>query len=155
MIDNENIETVEVTPMEDTIQELTESFEAKLAKEMAIKEDEITALKDQIVSLQEKLDTIVKKQEEEEQIILENRAKEDFEAFTMQLNKAHQKDAQIHYDGFKADGWKYKAMHPEVFKVDIPKMNARGLPESGDNVSDLAKARAELQKTLSSSYRKK
>ena len=155
MTDIENIDTVEITPMEDIVQKLNESFEAKLNEEMASKEEEITALKDQIASLQEKLDAMIKKQEDEEQVILENRAKEDFEAFTMQLNKAHQKDAQIHYDGFKSDGWKYKAMHPEVFKVDIPKMNARGLPESGDSVSDLSKARAELQKTLSSSYRKK
>ncbi len=149
MTDIENVETVEVTPMEDIVQKLNESFEAKLNAAMEDKEEEITSLKDQITALQERLDALLKMQEESEAEIMENKAKEDFEAFTQKLNMAHRKDAQVHYDGFKADGWKYTTAHPEVFKVDVPKMNARGVPEAGEDVSELAKARAELQKTLS------
>lgn len=142
MTDIENVETVEVTPMEDIVQKLNESFEAKLNAAIKAKDEEIAGLKSQVEEL-------VQKQNAVEQEYIDKIAKEDFEAFTQKLNMAHRKDAQIHYENFKADGWKYIIAHPEVFKTDIPKMNARGVPETGENISELAKARAELQKTLS------
>lgn len=145
MAENTEIDVTEVTPVEDIVQKLNESFEAKLnaaiSEAMAQKDTEITGLRAEI-------DALVQKHNEAEVAVANEKAEADFKAFSMRLNKAHQKDAQVHYDGFKAEGFGYFDAHPDVFKTDIPKMNARGVPEAGEQMSDLAKARAELQKTL-------
>jgi len=150
-INPENVELPEKVPEKD-------EFEAKLnevEESLVTKDEEIASLKEQMAALQARLDELLMKQQEAEKEESDRMAEEDFQAFGQKLNAAHRKDARVHYDNFLKTGWKYIAANPEVFKMDIPKMNARGIPEEGEAVSELSKARAELQKTLSSNYRRK
>jgi len=106
--------------------------------------------RDQKISqLEAALGELVQKQNAAEEAQVQAKAAEDFAKFTQKLNKAHEKDAQLHYDGFKANGWAYIDEHPEVFRIEKPKMNARGVPAGdGDNASGLAQARQVLRSTL-------
>ena len=106
--------------------------------------------RDQKISqLETALADLVQKQNAAEEAQVQAKAAEDFAKFTQKLNKAHEKDAQLHYDGFKANGWAYIDEHPEVFRIEKPKMNARGVPAGdGDNASGLAQARQVLRSTL-------
>lgn len=136
-----NMTNEEFIQADDTIDvdvmKLNEDFEQKLNERDA-----------QIAELTAQVDELVQKQNEAEQTIIDARAAADFEAFTMKLNKAHQKDAQVHYDGFKAEGWAYLGAHPEIFQIGIPKMNARGSPANeGDNATALLQAREMLKKS--------
>lgn len=150
-----NPEDVQKLPMEEEKDDTVEAKLNEVDESLAMKDQEIASLKEQMAALQARLDDLLMKQQEAEKEEADKAAEEDFQAFGQKLNAAHRKDARVHYDNFLKNGWKYIAANPEVFKMDIPKMNARGIPEEGEDVSELSKARAELQKTLSSNYRRK
>jgi len=150
-----NPEDVQKLPMEEEKDDTVEAKLNEVDESLAMKDQEIASLKEQMAALQARLDDLLMKQQEAEKEEADKAAEEDFQAFRQKLNAAHRKDARVHYDNFLKTGWKYIAANPEVFKMDIPKMNARGIPEEGEAVSELSKARAELQKTLSSNYRRK
>jgi hypothetical protein len=127
------------------IVKMNEAFEQKLNERDA-----------KIAELTEQVDDLVQKQNAAEQALVDKKAAEDFEAFTQKLNKAHQKDAQVHYDAFKSDGWAYFGAHPEVFQVDIPKQNAFGSPAAeGDNATALQQARDMLKKAQKERFSKR
>lgn len=150
-----NPEDVQKLPMEEEKDDTVEAKLNEVDESLAMKDQEIASLKEQMAALQARLDDLLMKQQEAEKEEADKAAEEDFQAFGQKLNAAHRKDARVHYDNFLKTGWKYIAANPEVFKMDIPKMNARGIPAEGEDVSELSKARAELQKTLSSNYRRK
>lgn len=150
-----NPEDVQKLPVEEEKDDTVEAKLNEVDESLAMKDQEIASLKEQMAALQARLDDLLMKQQEAEKEEADKAAEEDFQAFGQKLNAAHRKDARVHYDNFLKNGWKYIAANPEVFKMDIPKMNARGIPEEGEDVSELSKARAELQKTLSSNYRRK
>lgn len=150
-----NPEDVQKLPVEEEKDDTVEAKLNEVDESLAMKDQEIASLKEQMAALQARLDELLMKQQEAEKEEADKAAEEDFQAFGQKLNAAHRKDARVHYDNFLKNGWKYIAANPEVFKMDIPKMNARGIPEEGEDVSELSKARAELQKTLSSNYRRK
>ena len=150
-----NPEDVQKLPMEEEKDDTVEAKLNEVDESLAMKDQEIASLKEQMAALQARLDDLLMKQQEAEKEEADKAAEEDFQAFGQKLNAAHRKDARVHYDNFLKNGWKYIAANPEVFKMDIPKMNARGIPAEGEDVSELSKARAELQKTLSSNYRRK
>ena len=150
-----NPEDVQKLPMEEEKDDTVEAKLNEVDESLAMKDQEIASLKEQMAALQARLDELLMKQQEAEKEEADKAAEEDFQAFGQKLNAAHRKDARVHYDNFLKTGWKYIAANPEVFKMDIPKMNARGIPAEGEDVSELSKARAELQKTLSSNYRRK
>ena len=150
-----NPEDVQKLPMEEEKDDTVEAKLNEVDESLAMKDQEIASLKEQMAALQARLDELLMKQQEAEKEEADKAAEEDFQAFGQKLNAAHRKDARVHYDNFLKTGWKYIAANPEIFKMDIPKMNARGIPEEGEDVSELSKARAELQKTLSSNYRRK
>ena len=150
-----NPEDVQKLPMEEEKDDTVEAKLNEVDESLAMKDQEIASLKEQMAALQARLDDLLMKQQEAEKEEADKAAEEDFQAFGQKLNAAHRKDARVHYDNFLKTGWKYIAANPEIFKMDIPKMNARGIPEEGEAVSELSKARAELQKTLSSNYRRK
>ena len=150
-----NPEDVQKLPMEEEKDDTVEAKLNEVDESLAMKDQEIASLKEQMAALQARLDELLMKQQEAEKEEADKAAEEDFQAFGQKLNAAHRKDARVHYDNFLKNGWKYIAANPEIFKMDIPKMNARGIPEEGEDVSELSKARAELQKTLSSNYRRK
>ena len=150
-----NPEDVQKLPVEEEKDDTVEAKLNEVDESLAMKDQEIASLKEQMAALQARLDELLMKQQEAEKEEADKAAEEDFQAFGQKLNAAHRKDARVHYDNFLKTGWKYIAANPEVFKMDIPKMNARGIPEEGEDVSELSKARAELQKTLSSNYRRK
>ena len=150
-----NPEGVQKLPMEEEKDDTVEAKLNEVDESLAMKDQEIVSLKEQMAALQARLDDLLMKQQEAEKEEADKAAEEDFQAFGQKLNAAHRKDARVHYDNFLKTGWKYIAANPEVFKMDIPKMNARGIPAEGEDVSELSKARAELQKTLSSNYRRK
>lgn len=150
-----NPENVQKLPVEEEKDDTVEAKLNEVDESLAMKDQEIASLKEQMAALQARLDDLLMKQQEAEKEEADKAAEEDFQAFGQKLNAAHRKDARVHYDNFLKTGWKYIAANPEVFKMDIPKMNARGIPEEGEDVSELSKARAELQKTLSSNYRRK
>ena len=150
-----NPEDVQKLPMEEEKDDTVEAKLNEVDESLAMKDQEIASLKEQMAALQARLDDLLMKQQEAEKEEADKVAEEDFQAFGQKLNAAHRKDARVHYDNFLKTGWKYIAANPEVFKMDIPKMNARGIPAEGEDVSELSKARAELQKTLSSNYRRK
>lgn len=119
------------------VQKLNESFEAKLNE----RDTKISELETQLADL-------VQKQNAAEQAQVDKKAKEDFEAFTLKLNAKSRQDAQVHYEGFKSNGWAYFDEHPGVLRLEVPKMNARGTPAGeGDNASALQQAREMLHKT--------
>ena len=150
-----NPEDVQKLPVEEEKDDTVEAKLNEVDESLAMKDQEIASLKEQMAALQARLDELLMKQQEAEKEEADKAAEEDFQAFGQKLNAAHRKDARVHYDNFLKTGWKYIAANPEIFKMDIPKMNARGIPEEGEDVSELSKARAELQKTLSSNYRRK
>jgi len=150
-----NPEDVQKLPMEEEKDDTVEAKLNEVDESLAMKDQEIASLKEQMAALQARLDELLMKQQEAEKEEADKAAEEDFQAFGQKLNAAHRKDARVHYDNFLKTGWKYIAANPEIFKMDIPKMNARGIPAEGEDVSELSKARAELQKTLSSNYRRK
>ena len=150
-----NPEDVQKLPVEEEKDDTVEAKLNEVDESLAMKDQEIASLKEQMAALQARLDELLMKQQEAEKEEADKAAEEDFQAFGQKLNAAHRKDARVHYDNFLKTGWKYIAANPEVFKMDIPKMNARGIPAEGEDVSELSKARAELQKTLSSNYRRK
>ena len=150
-----NPEDVQKLPMEEEKDDTVEAKLNEVDESLAMKDQEIASLKEQMAALQARLDELLMKQQEAEKEEADKAAEEDFQAFGQKLNAAHRKDARVHYDNFLKNGWKYIAANPEIFKMDIPKMNARGIPAEGEDVSELSKARAELQKTLSSNYRRK
>jgi len=150
-----NPEDVQKLPMEEEKDDTVEAKLNEVDESLAMKDQEIASLKEQMAALQARLDDLLMKQQEAEKEEADKAAEEDFQAFGQKLNAAHRKDARVHYDNFLKTGWKYIAANPEIFKMDIPKMNARGIPAEGEDVSELSKARAELQKTLSSNYRRK
>lgn len=150
-----NPEDVQKLPVEEEKDDTVEAKLNEVDESLAMKDQEIASLKEQMAALQARLDDLLMKQQEAEKEEADKAAEEDFQAFGQKLNAAHRKDARVHYDNFLKNGWKYIAANPEVFKMDIPKMNARGIPAEGEDVSELSKARAELQKTLSSNYRRK
>ncbi|MFA5764648.1 MAG: hypothetical protein WC929_00680 [Bacilli bacterium] len=150
-----NPEDVQKLPVEEEKDDTVEAKLNEVDESLAMKDQEIASLKEQMAALQARLDDLLMKQQEAEKEEADKAAEEDFQAFGQKLNAAHRKDARVHYDNFLKTGWKYIAANPEVFKMDIPKMNARGIPAEGEDVSELSKARAELQKTLSSNYRRK
>ena len=150
-----NPEDVQKLPVEEEKDDTVEAKLNEVDESLAMKDQEIASLKEQMAALQARLDELLMKQQEAEKEEADKAAEEDFQAFGQKLNAAHRKDARVHYDNFLKNGWKYIAANPEIFKMDIPKMNARGIPEEGEDVSELSKARAELQKTLSSNYRRK
>ena len=150
-----NPEDVQKLPMEEEKDDTVEAKLNEVDESLAMKDQEIASLKEQMAALQARLDELLMKQQEAEKEEADKAAEEDFQAFGQKLNAAHRKDARVHYNNFLKTGWKYIAANPEIFKMDIPKMNARGIPEEGEDVSELSKARAELQKTLSSNYRRK
>ena len=150
-----NPEDVQKLPVEEEKDDTVEAKLNEVDESLAMKDQEIASLKEQMAALQARLDDLLMKQQEAEKEEADKAAEEDFQAFGQKLNAAHRKDARVHYDNFLKNGWKYIAANPEIFKMDIPKMNARGIPEEGEDVSELSKARAELQKTLSSNYRRK
>lgn len=150
-----NPEDVQKLPVEEEKDDTVEAKLNEVDESLAMKDQEIASLKEQMAALQARLDELLMKQQEAEKEEADKAAEEDFQAFGQKLNAAHRKDARVHYDNFLKTGWKYIATNPEVFKMDIPKMNARGIPAEGEDVSELSKARAELQKTLSSNYRRK
>lgn len=136
-----------VEDSEEIVQKMNEAFEQKLnERDSRIKE------------LETQVDDLVQKQNAAEEAIIAEKARVDFEAFTMKLNKAHQKDAQVHYDGFKSDGWAYFDAHPGVFKADeIVKMNSVGVAAAeGDSaVSSLQNAREMLKKSQKERFSKR
>ena len=150
-----NPEDVQKLPVEEEKDDTVEAKLNEVDESLAMKDQEIASLKEQMAALQARLDDLLMKQQEAEKEEADKAAEEDFQAFGQKLNAAHRKDARVHYNNFLKNGWKYIAANPEIFKMDIPKMNARGIPEEGEDVSELSKARAELQKTLSSNYRRK
>ena len=150
-----NPEDVQKLPVEEEKDDTVEAKLNEVDESLAMKDQEIASLKEQMAALQARLDELLMKQQEAEKEEADKAAEEDFQAFGQKLNAAHRKDARVHYNNFLKTGWKYIAANPEIFKMDIPKMNARGIPEEGEDVSELSKARAELQKTLSSNYRRK
>ena len=150
-----NPEDVQKLPVEEEKDDTVEAKLNEVDESLAMKDQEIASLKEQMAALQARLDELLMKQQEAEKEEADKAAEEDFQAFGQKLNAAHRKDARVHYDNFLKNGWKYIAANPEIFKMDIPKMNARGIPAEGEDVSELSKARAELQKTLSSNYRRK
>ena len=150
-----NPEDVQKLPVEEEKDDTVEAKLNEVDESLAMKDQEIASLKEQMAALQARLDELLMKQQEAEKEEADKAAEEDFQAFGQKLNAAHRKDARVHYDNFLKTGWKYIAANPEIFKMDIPKMNARGIPAEGEDVSELSKARAELQKTLSSNYRRK
>lgn len=136
-----------VEDSEEIVQKMNEAFEQKLnERDSRIKE------------LETQVDDLVQKQNAAEEAIIAEKARVDFEAFTMKLNKAHQKDAQVHYDGFKSDGWAYFDAHPGVFKADeIVKMNSVGVAAAeGDSAfSSLQNAREMLKKSQKERFSKR
>ncbi len=137
--------TTEYIEADMDVQKMNEAFEQKLNERDA-----------KIAELTAQVEDLVQKQNAAEQAIIDQKAKEDFEAFTQKLNKAHQKDAQVHYDGFKSDGWSYFSAHPEVFQNEIPKMNAKGTPAAeGDNATALQQARDMLKKAQKERFSKR
>lgn len=133
-----------INPEEYTMQKLNESFEAKLNERDT-----------KISELESQLSELVQKQNAAEEALVTERAKADFDAFVLKLNKAARKDAQTHYDGFKATGWSYFDENP-VLKSDIPKMNARGVAAGeGDNASSLQDARDMFKKAQKERFTKR
>ncbi len=139
-----NMTTEYISPDEDIVK-MNEAFEAKLNERDA-----------KIAELTAQVDDLVQKQNAAEQVLIDQKATADFEAFTLKLNKAAQPEAKTHYEGFKAEGWGYFDAHPEVFKADILKMNARGTPAAdGDNASSLQTARDMLRKSQKELFTKR
>jgi len=141
-----NPEDVQKLPMEEEKDDTVEAKLNEVDESLAMKDQEIASLKEQMAALQARLDDLLMKQQEAEKEEADKAAEEDFQAFGQKLNAAHRKDARVHYDNFLKTGWKYIAANPEIFKMDIPKMNARGIPAEGEDVSELSKARANCKK---------
>jgi hypothetical protein len=137
MTDEEFVQAEESPEPTFDVQKMNESFEAKLNERDVI----IEGLKTQLADL-------VQKQNAAEQALVDKKAAEDFDAFTLKLNAKSRQDAQAHYEGFKSNGWAYFDEHPGVLRLEVPKMNARGVAAGeGDNASALQQAREMLHKT--------
>lgn len=127
------------------VQKMNEAFEAKL-NERDSKIAELTA----------QVEDLVQKQNAAEQALIDQKAAEDFEAFSLKLNAKARTDAQTHYDGFKAAGWAYFDANPGILKAELPKMNARGQPAAeGDNAASLQSARDMLKKSQKDMFGKR
>ena len=127
------------------VQKMNEAFEQKLNERDA-----------KIAELTEQVEDLVQKQNAIEQAQVEKKAQEDFEAFTQKLNKAHQKDASVHYEGFKTNGWAYFDANPGIFRAEIVKQNAMGSPAAeGDNATALQQARDMLKKAQKERFSKR
>ena len=84
------------TDVSETVQKLNADFEQKLNERDA-----------KIAELETQLGDLVQKQNAAEEALVAERAKQDFESFTLKLNAKARVDAQVHYDGFKSEGWSY------------------------------------------------
>jgi len=145
MTEEEFIAPEEVVETSDNaVQKLNEAFEAKLNERDA-----------KIADLEIQLDDLVQKQNAAEEALVAERANADFEAFSLKLNAKARQDAQVHYDGFKAEGWSYFDKN-DVLRQDIPKQNAKGVAAGvGDNGSELQAARDLFKKAQKERFGKR
>ena len=132
------------TDVSETVQKLNADFEQKLNERDA-----------KIAELETQLGELVQKQNAAEEALVAERAKQDFESFTLKLNAKARDDAQTHYDGFKSEGWAY-FNDKNLLNVEIPKMNARGVGAGeGDNASGLQAARDMFKKAQKERFSKR
>ena len=145
MTEEEFIAPEEVEDTSDnTVQKLNEAFEAKLNERDA-----------KISELETQLDELVQKQNAAEEALVAERAKSDFESFSLKLNAKARQDAQTHYDGFKSEGWAYFDKN-DVLRQEIHKQNAKGVAAgAGDNGSELQAARDLFKKAQKERFGKR
>ena len=132
------------TDVSETVQKLNADFEQKLNERDA-----------KIAELETQLGDLVQKQNAAEEALVAERAKQDFESFTLKLNAKARVDAQDHYEGFKSEGWSYFD-GKNLLNVEVPKMNARGVGAGeGDNASGLQAARDMFKKAQKERFSKR